>query len=229
MKKTILAALIAMASIGAHAQAASDATQGSPASPVTYKTSFDCKKASSYSEHTICEDADLAARDSAYWGAFQSARKASADKKAFHDHAVAAFKERQKCDDTACIVSWFDDNEKYIRSLTEAQGVAIDDAASQKRGILTATAKQMDSEWQIYAPARRECETLHVFMMHAGGNPAGIDTPEQFAAYYGHGATVKYGHGGDAAEIDGGDVKFMLAHGTDACNEMAKAIRSDGY
>jgi hypothetical protein len=111
--------------------------------------------------------------------------------------------------------------------------VPASDAASKRAADMVATAKQMDSEWQIYSPARRECETLTVFFGRITGRDMGIRTPEQFAAYYrngdGSGTTIHYGHGGEAAEIDGGDVKYMLAHGTDACNEMAKAIQGDGY
>ena len=96
------------------------------------------------------------------------------------------------------------------------------DAAIKKADKLTALAKQMDGEWQIYSPTRHSCETLHLYMGKIQNGPIGIYTPEQFAAFYGDGATVKYGHGGDAAEVDvPGDV-FMLAHGTDACNEMVK-------
>lgn len=107
--------------------------------------------------------------------------------------------------------------------------VPASDAASQRAADMVAVAKQMDSEWQIYAPARRECETLTVFFGRITGRDMGIRTPEQFAAYYGNGVTVHYGHGGEAAEIDDGAGKYMLAHGTDACNEMAKAIQGDGY
>ena len=103
------------------------------------------------------------------------------------------------------------------------------DESSNKAVDMVAVAKQMDSEWQIYVPARSECETLTVFFGRIVGHDMGIRTPEQFAAYYGNGATVHYGaygQGGKAAEIDEGAGKYMLAHGTEACNEIAAVIQS---
>ncbi|MFM0261549.1 SPOR domain-containing protein [Paraburkholderia sediminicola] len=109
--------------------------------------------------------------------------------------------------------------------------VAASDAASQRAADMVAVAKQMDSEWQIYSPARRDCETLTVFFGRITGRDMGIRTPEQFAAYYGNGVTVHYGaygQGVKAAEIDDGAGKYMLAHGTEACNEIAAVIQSEG-
>ncbi|CAB3645500.1 lysozyme inhibitor LprI family protein [Paraburkholderia rhynchosiae] len=216
MKKTSIAAMIALASVGVHAQTAAP----------TYQTSFDCSKAVSYSEHAICEDADLAARDLAYWGEFQSARKAVADKKAFHDHAIAAFKERQKCTDTMCVVSWFDENENYIRSLSEDHGVASDAAERKRADDLTALAKKMDSEWQIYTRVGG-CQTLSVFEIKAGITPDAT-TPEQFSAKHWHNAPIQYGHGGEAAEIKTDEGTLFLAHGSKVCNEMAATIQAGG-
>lgn len=113
MTKIIITAIIALASIGAHAQ-------------VTYKTSFDCAKASTYSEHAMCEDKALADADLAYWKVFQAARNAATDKQAFHNHAITAFKYRQQCADRECIVNWFKDQNAYIASLnTPAAGQTI--------------------------------------------------------------------------------------------------------
>ena len=223
MTKIIITAIIALASIGAHAQ-------------VTYKTSFDCAKASTYSEHAMCEDKALADADLAYWKVFQAARNAATDKQAFHNHAITAFKYRQQCADRECIVNWFKDQNAYIASLDPT---AVQQSKPESQPVaedLSTVAKKMDAAWQIYDVRERRCMVIPVFMYKTLGREVDIDTPEAFASAYGNGVSVKYRPDHQAAVVDNQDLPsdanqtfFFFAHGTDECNRLAEVMHKDGH
>jgi hypothetical protein len=112
---------------------------------------------------------------------------------------------------------------------TEAAASAPSGNAASKPAIdFVALAKKMDSEWQIYDTRERRCVVLDVFMGKVGGD-INVKTPEQFAAAYGNDAVVHYVDGGEAATVDASDVTFMLAHGTQTCNEIADAQHARGH
>ncbi|MEX3924490.1 lysozyme inhibitor LprI family protein [Paraburkholderia sp. BR10936] len=102
MKNTIaflcIAAAFPFTATNAHAQ---------PATP-TFPTSFDCSKAKSDSEHLICENSDLAAKDVRLAGLIKKARTVAADQAAFKEWARNALKDRQKCHDAKCVSDWYD-------------------------------------------------------------------------------------------------------------------------
>ncbi|MFC0572400.1 hypothetical protein [Paraburkholderia solisilvae] len=98
MKKTVLAVALAMTTASAHAQSAAQ----------TYPTSFDCSKAKSDSEHLICENEDLAAKDVRLADLIKKARTVAADQPAFKEWARNELKDRQKCHDAKCVSDWYD-------------------------------------------------------------------------------------------------------------------------
>ncbi|NPT44366.1 hypothetical protein GNZ12_24250 [Paraburkholderia sp. 1N] len=207
MKKIIATAIIALASIGAHAQ-------------VTYKTSFDCAKASTYSEHAMCEDKELADADLAYWKVFQAARNAATDKQAFHNHAITALKYRQQCADRECIVNWFKDQNAYIASLSApAREPAASPAATQ---VAKAAQTAPAGDWFAYDNGRRACVNIG-------------ETPDEFAA-----AISRQGRPGTVAKYENGMAMIyipalgdrqpvtLLANGEKGCTKLMRMANMMG-
>lgn len=102
MKKIIaflgIAAAFAFSATSVHAQSAAP----------TFPTSFDCSKAKSDSEHLICENGDLAAKDVRLAGLIKKARTVAVDQAAFREWARNELKDRQKCHDAKCVSDWYD-------------------------------------------------------------------------------------------------------------------------
>ena len=71
------------------------------------KPSFDCAKARSYAEKTICADQELARRDAEMGVLFEQA-VAEGDGRSVKATGVVRWKEREACTDRECIVAWFD-------------------------------------------------------------------------------------------------------------------------
>ncbi|MFM0451662.1 hypothetical protein PQR21_14845 [Paraburkholderia nemoris] len=207
MKQFIIAAALAIASVGAHAQA-------------TYKTSFDCSKASTYSEHAMCEDKELADADLAYWKKFQAARNAATDKPAFHTHAITAFKYRQQCADRECIVNWFKDQNAYIASLSAP---ATEPAASSAVAQVSKAAQtEPTGDWFAYDNGRRACVKIG-------------ETPDEFAA-----ALSRQGRPGTVAKYENGMAMIyipalgdrqpvtLLANGEKGCAKLMQMANMMG-
>ena len=207
MTKIIITAIIALASIGAHAQ-------------VTYKTSFDCAKASTYSERAMCEDKALADADLAYWKVFQAARNAATDKQAFHNHAITAFKYRQQCADRECIVTWFKEQNAYIASLNAQATEHL--AAPTPAPVEKAVQVEPDGDWFAYDNGRRACVNIG-------------ETPDEFAA-----ALSRQGRPGTVAKYENGMAMIyvpalgdrqpvtMLANGEKGCTKLMQMANMMG-
>jgi uncharacterized protein len=99
IKNTLLAVALAVAAASAHSQSAAP----------TYPTSFDCSRAKSDSEHLICENGDLAAKDVRLADLIKKARTVAVDPAAFKEWARNELKDRQKCHDAKCVSDWYDD------------------------------------------------------------------------------------------------------------------------
>lgn len=70
--------------------------------------SFDCGKAASRNEKTICGDAQLSAMDDALGRVFRQARDMAPDKRAFRAASDAQWRWReQHCSDRACLLDWY--------------------------------------------------------------------------------------------------------------------------
>ncbi|MBU9192994.1 hypothetical protein KTD33_00415 [Burkholderia gladioli] len=74
-----------------------------------FAPSFDCSKARSDSEHLICADAELSARDVELASLFARARAAVADKTAFRERTRQQWNYRESaCHDRQCLMRWYD-------------------------------------------------------------------------------------------------------------------------
>lgn len=77
--------------------------------PTASAASFNCSHAKSFSEKTVCGDAQLSAKDDLLGALYERAYSTSADK-----HAIAATRDDEwhwrqvHCKDVACVESWYD-------------------------------------------------------------------------------------------------------------------------
>ncbi|MBS0457525.1 MAG: hypothetical protein JSS44_09385 [Proteobacteria bacterium] len=83
--------------------------QQQPTTPATsLSPSFDCTKARSYSETTICNDPELARLDIELAGIYRQAKARATDKAAFRRQTEAAWQWREtNCHDRQCLVDWY--------------------------------------------------------------------------------------------------------------------------
>jgi hypothetical protein len=94
------------------------------------KPSFDCRKARSYSERTICSDSHLARLDRETGRLHAKARKAARDPAAFKRQNDAEWRRReQTCHDRACLLRWYAQRQQQLthilaRSATPAARTA---------------------------------------------------------------------------------------------------------
>lgn len=70
--------------------------------------SFDCSKAKSFSEKTICTDDGLSNRDDELKKYYEQAKTAAMDLKAFKDISRDLWNMRERCQNKSCIDSWYD-------------------------------------------------------------------------------------------------------------------------
>ena len=107
--------------------------EASDAAPATYTTSFDCSKAKSDSEHLICEDSELAARDVHLAEVVKSAKAAATDRAAFKDHLRQAWNQREReCHDKECVSKWYDDQIDALQAATHPVGDATADVTGER-------------------------------------------------------------------------------------------------
>ncbi|WP_336981853.1 MULTISPECIES: lysozyme inhibitor LprI family protein [unclassified Cedecea] len=92
MKKTLI--VLTLASVGGASQANS--------------ASFDCSKAKSFAEKTICSSPKLSKDDDdlkyLYWNAKSSVK----DRKAFSEITKTLWSSRERCSDYSCVDEWYD-------------------------------------------------------------------------------------------------------------------------
>lgn len=96
----------------ANPPSATSTSDGPPLSAVeaSVRPSFDCAKARSYAERTICSDVGLARRDAEMARLFDQALQ-NGDATAVKATGVVRWREREACTDRECIVAWFDRRE----------------------------------------------------------------------------------------------------------------------
>jgi hypothetical protein len=84
--------------------------------------SFDCMKARSYAERTICADSELAHLDRDLGRLYARAKRAADDPAAFRRHSDAEWSRREKtCRDRDCLVRWYAERRQQLTaSLSEA-------------------------------------------------------------------------------------------------------------
>ncbi|EDR7169978.1 hypothetical protein CTR22_004421 [Salmonella enterica subsp. houtenae] len=92
MKKIITA--LALASIGV--------------ASLAHSASFDCSKARSFAEKTICSSPKLSKDDDDLKYLYGYAKASVKDRKAFSEIARALWNSRERCSDYACVEEWYD-------------------------------------------------------------------------------------------------------------------------
>ncbi|MGP0902925.1 lysozyme inhibitor LprI family protein [Serratia sp. CY76391] len=70
--------------------------------------SFDCAKAKSFAEKTICNDAKLSKDDDDLKYTYGKAKASAQDRKAFSEITKTLWNSRERCQDYACVNSWYD-------------------------------------------------------------------------------------------------------------------------
>jgi uncharacterized protein YecT (DUF1311 family) len=83
-------------------------------SPEAPRPSFNCSKARSYAERTICSTPSLALRD-AEMGKLYRAALASDDSGRIRALARSRWLEREQCGDVECLLAWYDRREAELR------------------------------------------------------------------------------------------------------------------
>lgn len=75
---------------------------------LSYAASFDCAKAVSLTEMTICNDPELSRLDEELSGIYQGAKAKTADQEAFRRQTQAAWKWREtNCRSKECLINWY--------------------------------------------------------------------------------------------------------------------------
>lgn len=75
----------------------------------SFATSFDCTKAKSFAEKSICSNPHLSERDDALKVIYDNAKSVVANKKLFSDATRQLWNARERCNNLECIVEWYDD------------------------------------------------------------------------------------------------------------------------
>ncbi|WP_414617294.1 DUF4431 domain-containing protein [Yersinia intermedia] len=98
----------------------------------TSAASFDCTKASSYSEKLICSDATLSAQDDALSLDYKQARKATGNRSTFKMQVKENWRAREQCKTPECVTEWFERSSLFYKQfalssscLTEGQSVTL--------------------------------------------------------------------------------------------------------
>ncbi|EJM97737.1 lysozyme inhibitor LprI family protein [Herbaspirillum sp. YR522] len=79
--------------------------------------SFDCRRAGSANEKTICGDALLSAADDRLGQAYRAARQQAADRRAFTAESERQWRWReQNCHDRACLVRWYERRQAELQA-----------------------------------------------------------------------------------------------------------------
>lgn len=102
-------------------RASANNVDASDAAPTTYPTSFDCSKAHSSAEKTICGDAELAGDDLALAAVYERAKAAATDPVAFKERTRQEWNYReQNCHDRDCLLRWYADQKVTLTHIAEA-------------------------------------------------------------------------------------------------------------
>ncbi|MBZ7566645.1 lysozyme inhibitor LprI family protein [Klebsiella grimontii] len=75
---------------------------------VSYAASFDCAKAKSFAEKTICTNPQLSKDDDDLKYLYGNAKAYTQDRKAFSEITKALWDSRERCSDLKCVDEWYD-------------------------------------------------------------------------------------------------------------------------
>lgn len=87
--------------------------------------SFDCAKAKSLVEITICNDDELSLMDDELGQIYRSAKAVAPDKKAFQQTSQAAWQRRERdCRSRSCIVNWYIERKSSLLAVIRSSGAS---------------------------------------------------------------------------------------------------------
>lgn len=90
-----------------------------------FAASFDCSKATSLPEMTICNDPELSKLDDELSAVYQRAKSRAKDQTAFKQQTRAAWKWREtNCQTKECLVNWYTQRKATLLKTTSASGGA---------------------------------------------------------------------------------------------------------
>lgn len=81
--------------------------------------SFDCGKAKSFAEKTVCSDPNLSKRDDDLKYVFGMAKASVQDRKAFSEITKSLWNSRERCSDLTCVSAWYDSALAIYGAITE--------------------------------------------------------------------------------------------------------------
>ncbi|EKN5091898.1 lysozyme inhibitor LprI family protein [Yersinia enterocolitica] len=141
MKKTI--GIISLAAIGLYASN-------------VYSASFDCTKAKSFAEITICGNPELSSKDEDLSKEYKLAKDAFTDKKAFSEITKSLWSSRERCTDYHCIANWYDNSSAiYTAIANQGKENHINDPAKQERKVSKKDYSLYDSNARV-APVEHD-------------------------------------------------------------------------
>lgn len=112
----------------------------------SYAASFDCSKARSLAEITICNDAELSRMDDELGQIYRSAKAVAPDKKAFQVATQVAWQRRERdCRTRSCIANWYSERKSSLLAVIQSSGVT--GAASPIICESSDSDKQITSIW----------------------------------------------------------------------------------
>jgi uncharacterized protein YecT (DUF1311 family) len=89
----------------------------------SYAASFDCSKARSLVEITICNDAELSRLDDELGQIYRRAKSVAPDKKAFQVTTQVDWQRRERdCRTRSCIVNWYSERKSSLLAVIESSG-----------------------------------------------------------------------------------------------------------
>lgn len=165
MKKIITA--LALASIGV--------------ASLAHSASFDCSKARSFAEKTICSSPKLSKDDDDLKYLYGYAKASVKDRKAFSEIARALWNSRERCSDYACVEEWYD-SAFAIYGAIKAKGIPATNGVTDfaKEPEISPDEKKNESQrnntkkdFSLYDSKERAAPVEHDAVLYK-------DTPEAF-------------------------------------------------
>jgi hypothetical protein len=106
--------------------------ESAPSRAAAPKPSFDCGKARSFAERTICSDAELAQLDRDLGRLYARAKLAAADPAAFRRRSDAEWRRReQTCRDRSCLVRWYAERRQQLTDFLGQASLQADRTAAR--------------------------------------------------------------------------------------------------
>lgn len=97
-----------------------------------FAASFDCGKAKSFSEKTICENPVLSERDDDLKVVYDHAKNVVRDKRAFSEVTRQLWNGREKCKDYECVAGWY--NDAFVIYNSVINKAAIESSKNNTKG-----------------------------------------------------------------------------------------------